>query len=79
MTDEALRTIAEIVENAEPVDIAPTGDGGGPRTPGGGDRGGGGGEPPERVPDPVDWELVRRCAAEPETDIGNARRFLHRY
>jgi len=29
--------------------------------------------------DPIDWDLVKLCADEPETDIGNGRRFLHRY
>ena len=29
--------------------------------------------------DGVDWELVRRCAEEPETDIANGRRFLYRF
>jgi len=28
---------------------------------------------------PVNWDLVKLCAQEPETDIGNARRFLHRH
>ena len=27
----------------------------------------------------VDWELVRRCAAEPQNDIGNARRLMIRH
>jgi putative DNA primase/helicase len=27
----------------------------------------------------VDWGLVRRCASEPQNDIGNARRLLHRH
>ena len=34
----------------------------------------GGDEPP-----PVDWDMLRLCAREPDTDIGNGRRFLHRY
>lgn len=46
--------------------------------------GGGGDDPP---PDsgasgdrePVDWGLVKRCAREPDTDIGNGRRLLLRY
>ncbi len=29
--------------------------------------------------DGIDWQLVQRCASEPETDIGNGRRFLHRH
>ena len=78
MTDDPLRTIAEIVENAEPVDVAPACDGGGPLTPDGGHGGHGPGGPPADGGEPVDWDMVRRCAAEPETDIGNARRFLHR-
>ncbi|WP_158554675.1 DNA primase family protein [Methylovirgula sp. 4M-Z18] len=36
-------------------------------------------EPPQPTGDEPDWERVRLCAAEPETDIGNARRFLHRH
>lgn len=27
----------------------------------------------------IDWDLLRRCAAEPQNDIGNARRLRHRY
>ena len=43
----------------------------------GGADGGSEGPPPD---DPtVDWQLVRICAAEPETDIGNSRRFRHRH
>lgn len=34
--------------------------------------------PPPEDPD-VNWELVRICAGEPETDIGNSRRFRHRH
>lgn len=35
------------------------------------------GQPPDD-PD-VDWEMVRACAAEPQNDIGNARRLIRRY
>lgn len=27
----------------------------------------------------IDWDLVRLCAAEPQNDIGNARRLMHRH
>ena len=42
---------------------------------------------PDPAPDPpldgatdkIDWPLVHLCAGEPETDIGNGRRLLHRH
>jgi len=56
---------------------------------GGGGTDGGDDEPPRgprgedgRRPDrdeETDWDLVQRCAGEPTTDIGNGRRFLHRF
>jgi putative DNA primase/helicase len=68
-----------------------TGGGGGDDEPPGGEEGGGTGLLPDREPtrgeegrrpdreEKVDWDLVERCAAEPVTDIGNGRRFLHRH
>jgi putative DNA primase/helicase len=37
------------------------------------------GDQPPPPPDDVDWDLLRRCAAEPQNDIGNSRRFRHRF
>lgn len=64
---------APVVAEAIAAATAADGFGGGPPPPAGPDGEGGDGG------DPVDWDLLRRCAAEPETDIGNARRFLARF
>lgn len=83
MTDDPHTRIADIVEGAlEAPDRStphyPAGDQSSgssppvPPTPTEGDSSTGG-RPP------VNWDLVKLCAQEPETDIGNARRFLHRH
>ena len=83
MTDDPHTCIADIVEGAlEAPDRStphyPAGDqssGSMPPVPPTPTEGGtsAGGRPP------VNWKLVKICAQEPETDIGNARRFLHRH
>ena len=73
LNDDPHHRIADMVEGAFHADgddvparpPAPTGEDI-PATPGENDS-------------PVDWDLVRRCASEPETDIGNARRYLLRH
>lgn len=42
-----------------------------------GDPGWGGGD--DEPPDEIDWNMLRRCAEFPETDIGNGKRFLERH
>lgn len=37
------------------------------------------GEPAPQAEEEIDFDLLRRCAAEPQNDIGNSRRFRHRY
>jgi len=86
MADETTKTpahelVAGIVEDAlkaaaDEAAAAPQ-----PPQPTGEDEAGPDDDPSDQGPDPqnVDWDVVRACADEPETDIGNARRFLKRH
>ncbi|MBS3927697.1 MAG: hypothetical protein KGZ65_03810 [Sphingomonadales bacterium] len=61
--------IPSIVAAAEPLDVPASEDSGG----------GGGALPPDAPPDDIDWDLLRRCAAEDANDVGNGRRLRHRF
>lgn len=67
-----------MIDSAERIDAPPPApsddDGGYPPYDGEPPAGGDGGEPEK-----IDWDRLKLCAAESDTDIGNSRRLRHRY